>query len=227
MTRWATRVLCMLGALGLLLFVPTAHAETSFEFLFSTSSVDDDEQWYLNLAVSNSGYSRQAIEPVLPRIRNVDADLPVLLLLARESGRSLSALVDLRRSGLSWSIVFGRVGVTYGVLFEGIDRDPGPPYGKAWGHWRKNPKQCRLSDDDIRGLVDVQTAHAVTGLSAFEVARARGEGKSLAVVVAEKKGRPKHYPAAQARDKGKSNHSGNAPERGGGAGRAKGRGKGK
>jgi hypothetical protein len=115
-----------------------------------------------------------------------------LLFLARESGRSVSFIVDLRSQGLGWSVIFSRVGVPYDVLFVGIERDPGPPYGKAWGYWRKHPKRLRLSDDEICGLVKVQTAHHVSGLSAYEVARARGQGRSCASLVAERNHRPHH-----------------------------------
>jgi hypothetical protein len=180
------------GALiaGLSLASLPASAGVSFDFLFSASSVSDDNQYFLNLAVGNYGYPRTMIEPVLPRVRYVEQDLPVILFLADISGRPIDAIVDLRAGGLGWSVVFSRVGVPYDVLFVGLERDPGPPYGKAWGHWKKNPKRLALSDSDIASLVNVQVGHRVTGISAYEIARARGQGKSIATVVADKKGRP-------------------------------------
>jgi hypothetical protein len=167
-----------------------AHAGVNFDFLFSANSVTDDNQFYLNLAVSNYGYPRTVIEPVLPRVRYVEQDLPVILFLANVSGRPVDAIVDLRYQGLGWSVIFSRVGVPYDVLFVDLDRDPGPPYGKAWGHWKKNPKRCILSDGDIVNLVNVQVGHRVSGMSVYDVARARSGGKSIATVVADKKGRP-------------------------------------
>jgi hypothetical protein len=167
-----------------------AHAGVNFDFLFSAGSVSDDNQYYLNLAVSNYGYPRTVIEPVLPRVRYVEQDLPVILFLANVSGRPVDAIVDLRYGGLGWSVIFSRVGVPYDVLFVDIDRDPGPPYGKAWGHWKKNPKRCILSDSDIVNLVNVQVGHRVCGISPYEIARARSGGKSIATVVADKRGRP-------------------------------------
>jgi hypothetical protein len=189
---------------GLQLFPRVAQAGVSFDFLFSTSSVSDDDQYYLNLAVSNYGYPRTVIEPVLPRVRYVEQDLPVILFLANVSGRPVDAIVDLRAGGLGWSVIFSRVGVPYDVLFVDIDRDPGPPYGKAWGHWKKNPKRCVLSDSDIANFVNVQVGHRVTGISPYEIAHARSGGKSIATFVSDKKGRPHGQAKASKKDGGPS-----------------------
>jgi hypothetical protein len=189
-----TGALLLLGSLSVV--ACPAQAGTSFEFLFSSNGITNDDQLLLHLAVGDYGYSRREIEPVLPRIRSVEDDLPIVLFLAAASGKSVEFIVGLRSESLPWSAVFGRAGVSQDLLFVGIDRDPGPPYGKAWGHWKKNPKKLALSDDDIRGLVTVQTGRRLTGLSALDIARAQGQGKSVAVVVADKKGRPHHAPKA-------------------------------
>jgi len=183
-----TGVLLLLGSLSVI--AQPAEADTSFEFLFSSSSVTDDSQFLLHLAVGDYGYPRHVIEPVLPRLHSVEEDLPVVLFLAAASGRSVEFIVGLRSESLGWSVIFTQLGVPYDLLFAGIDHDPGPPYGKAWGHWKKNPKKLNLSDADIVGLVNVHTGHRVTGLSAFDIARARGQGTSVAVLVADKKGGP-------------------------------------
>ena len=201
----------LLGACALVLVAPPANAAASFEFLWSSGSVSDDDQFLLHLAVGNSGYSRQQIEPVLPRMRHPEEDLPVALFLAAESGRSLELIVDLRGQGLSWTMIFSRVGVSYEPLFVGIDRDPGPPYGKAWGHWRKSPRDCSLSDKEIVGLVSVQTGRRVTGLSAYDLARGQGSGKSVATMVADKKGRPKGGQGSAAAASGSAKQGGGKP----------------
>jgi hypothetical protein len=173
-----------------------AAAGTSFDFLFSTSSARDDTQYFLGLAVSNYEYPRRVIEPIVPRLAVVEDDLPVVLFLARHSGRSIDFIVGLRSKGLSWSVIFHKAGVPYHVLFTGIDRDPGPPYGKAWGYWKKHGKQRKhkkaltFSDADIVGLVHIQTAHRIAGLSTFELARARSHGRTVFASVADEKGRP-------------------------------------
>ncbi|HZN02867.1 MAG TPA: hypothetical protein VFD06_04705, partial [Candidatus Polarisedimenticolia bacterium] len=81
-----------------------AGAATSFDFLFSMDRVHNDNQYFLNLAVSNFGYQRPALEPLLPRVRYVEADLPVVFFLQHASGWPLPNLVDLRAQGASWSV---------------------------------------------------------------------------------------------------------------------------
>jgi len=214
---WSIFVVAVSVALFLGTLPAAASASVSFDFLFSTNHVSDDHQLFLNLAVSNYGFDRPALEPVLPRLRAVNDDLPVVLFLARESGRPVDFIVDLRARGLSWSVVFNRLRVPTDTLFVGIDRDPGPPYGRAWGHWRRNPKRVVLADGDIIGLAQLQVAHRVSGIAPFELARARAAGRPLYVVVADKKGRPFHP--------GNSGHGGGPPPgHGGGKGHGHGHG---
>ena len=207
MNHRAGRIGGTILALALCAAPVPARAGGSFDFLFSMDRVSDDRQFFLNVAVSNYGYDRVVLEPVLPRLRYVEADLPVVLILAHECGRPPGYIVDLRYRGLSWSVIFTRVGVPYDVLFVGIDRDPGPPYGNAWGHWRRSPRGVRLSDNDISGLVQVQIGARAARMAPLEMARARGRGTPVAVVVAEKKGRPYHAARGQ---KGK-HHGGGKP----------------
>ncbi len=190
MTRRGSRFFGLILALALCAVPLPARAGASFDFLFSMDHVSNDRQMFLNVAVSNYGYDRVALEPVLPRLQYVEADLPVVLLLAHECGRPPAYIVDLRAEGLSWSVVFSRLGVRPDILFDGIDRDPGPPYGRAWGYWRKNPRGVRLSDSDIVGLAQVQIGARAARLAPYDIARARARGTPIEVTVAEKRGRP-------------------------------------
>jgi hypothetical protein len=169
-----------------------ARSGASFDFLFNMDRVSNDNQYFLNVAVSNYGYDRVVLEPVLPRLRYVEADLPVVLFLADECGRPPEYIVDLRARGLSWAVIFNRVEVPYDRLFVGIRNDPGPPYGNAWGHWRRDRRGVRLSDSDISGLVQVQIGARAARMRPYEMARARGQGRPVAYVVAEERGRPYH-----------------------------------
>ena len=181
---FAATLLAAVAATGL------AGAATSFDFLFDIDSVDNDSQLFLNLAVGSYHAERRTLEPMIPRIQPVGTDLPVVLFLAQTSGRSIEHIVALRERGLTWSVIFTNVGVPPDVLFAGIDRDPGPPYGKAWGYWKKHPQKPRLVDSDIVGLVQIQVGHRLLGESPFELARMRGAGKPVWVVVADRNGRP-------------------------------------
>src|SRR5262245_24613194 len=191
---------CLIAAIS------TASAAATFDFLFSTSNVRDDNQMFLNLAVSNSGYSRAVIEPVLPRVVYVEEDLPVILFVAQASHRPVPYIVDLRAQRLSWSVIFTRVGVPYDVLFVGIDRDPGPPYGNAWGYWKQRRTRYVFTDNDIRGLVRVQYGHRFIGVPQYQLAR---DTRPVQVVVADRRGRPFAKNGPPGHNKGHGNSQGN------------------
>ena len=206
-----------MGALGMAAWLVAgaapAAAGPSFEFLFNPNRVSNDHQLFLNLAVSNSGYDRAVLEPVLPRIQYVEADLPVVLFVARQSRQPLDGIVNLRSRGLGWSGIFNQLHVAPDVLFVGIDRDPGPPYGKAWGHWKQNRSKVLLSDDEVRGLVEVQMGSRWAGASPYELARARGQGKSVVTYVADKHGRP-FQDGGPGKEKGGGKQKGNGRNKG-------------
>jgi hypothetical protein len=185
----------------------------SFDFLFSLNHVHNDTQYFLNLAVSNSGFPQPVIEPLLPRVRYVETDLPVLLYLQHASGWPLPQLVDLRARGASWSVIFTHVGVPQAVLFEGIPDDPGPPYGHAWGYWKKNPRGARLQDRDVCELVRIQMASQWVGIRQADLARGYAQGITAPVYVADKKGRP--WPGAVHGNEPGENHGHSAAHAGG------------
>ena len=167
----------------------TTRAESRFEYLFRPDRAITDNQFFLNLTVSNFGIPRPEIEPVLPRLRSPEVDLPVVLFLAHESGRPVESIGAMRGRGLPWVEIFPRVGVPFDVLFVGIDRDPGPPYGRAWGYWQKKPKGFQLYDREIVALVNLQIGGHVCHASPFEIVQARSRGVSVVTFVADKHGR--------------------------------------
>ena len=90
--------LLVLGSLFLI--AHPAKADTSFEFLFSSSSVTNDNEFLLHLAVGDYGYPRRVIEPVLPRLTSIEDDLPVVLFLAdRYDGATASRVLPRARRG--------------------------------------------------------------------------------------------------------------------------------
>jgi len=185
--------------------VSTPCAAENLEFLFSPSHVRNDTEYFLNLAVADSGYGRAVLEPVLPRLRNYERDLPVVLFLAKASGRPVGDVVKLRDDRLSWPFILTNLKLTPDILFAGIERDPGPPYGKAWGYWKKQAGQGRLSDDDIAGLVHVQLGSRWASTGAYDLAHDQGSRKQVVKFVANKRGRP--YKQASASRGGKPQKS--------------------
>jgi hypothetical protein len=162
-----------------------ARAQNVYAYLYDPARVTSDDQLFLNLAVRDAGVARPALELVLPRIRSVDSELPVILFIARQTGRPVSAIVDLRARGASWAEVFRLLGIRYDTLFAGIDRDPGPYYRSEWTYWSAHRDAPRFTDAQIRDLARLQLAQRLAGVPVLEVARVRNP----VVIVADKRGR--------------------------------------
>jgi hypothetical protein len=179
-----------------LVAAPTAAQALTYEYLFMPERVRTDRQLYLNLVVQDSGVPRATLEPLLPRMGYVTTDLPVVLFLTRASAQPVDAILALRTRGLSWAQVFRDLGLGYQPLFVDLDRDPGGPYHTVWTSYRREPTRLRLTDAQIRDLVDLQLGRKWAGMSAYDLARARARGRPVVVAVADKHGRP--YGAAVA-----------------------------
>jgi hypothetical protein len=102
------------------------------------------------------------------------------------------------------------------VWFVKVDRKPGPPYGKAYGHY-KNHKHDRkhsvvLTDADIRHLMAVRMIHEYYGVSAEVAMEWRSSGRDLRVIMTQEYGQRhgnKHAAKADKSDKpGKDNGKG-------------------
>lgn len=174
------------GILGLFLAAALpAVAFTQYDYLFDPAAVRNDNQMFLNLTVTDSGVARLTLEPLLPRIRSVDSDLPVMLFVARQSGRPVDAIVDLRSRGYSWARIYSDLGLRYDPLFADYSEDVSPRYRTVWTTWRTRPATLHLTDYQMRDLVQVQYGHRLARAPVVEVVRAR----TPVVFVAERRGR--------------------------------------
>lgn len=147
--RHAAFPLIVLGALSL---AGRAEAQTPFSV---DAHVGD-----FHVAVANY-YRVPEREVVVIRERRVrDEDLPVVLFIAQHARVTPATIVDLRMRGLSWWDISVRYGIGPEVYYVPVAVAPGPPYGKAWGHYKKKPrkqwKTIVLADDDIVNLVHVR-----------------------------------------------------------------------
>ncbi len=164
------------------------------------------------------------VDDVLRVLPNPD-DAAVALFMANRSGRSPEDVIGLRRGGLPWIDVSIRLGVPPDVYFVPVpdDRPVGPPFGKAYGYWRKHRHDPRarlaLSDAEVRDLVAVRMAHDYYGLApekAMELRRARGDVRRVMVGEYEvRHGKGPGRSDADHGDRGRGRGKGHGGEKGG------------
>lgn len=107
-------------------------------------------------------------------------EVPVALFVAEHAHRPLSVVVDLRLGGREWPQIAADLDLGADLFFVELPRDPGPPYGKAWGYFKKRRReQWRVTDLDQRDIIDLVNLRLIvewTGRPADEVARLRSKG---------------------------------------------------
>lgn len=110
-----------------------------------------------------------------------DDELPVVFFIAQRARVAPAIIVRLRSGGMSWYDISLRYGIGPDVYYVPVNVERlGPPYGKAYGHYRKYPrhkwKHIRLADDDIVNMVNLKFISDYEHVSPDEVIRHRGKG---------------------------------------------------
>ena len=113
-----------------------------------------------HVAVANY-YRVPEREVIVIRERRIrDDEIPVALFIARHASVPWTRVVDMRVRGDSWWDISVRFGLRPDVYYVPVAVTPGPPYGRALGHYkkkhRKEWKTIVLSDADIVNLVELR-----------------------------------------------------------------------
>jgi hypothetical protein len=172
----------------------TLPASAGFDVDFGANvRIDDDTDLYFAISSRYFDRDRDVIEHWGRRYEHPD-DLAVALFIARHSGISLTSIFAMRREGRTWWEIGVRVGVPHDVWFVPVPRDPGPPYGHAYGYWKKHKRDPRadyiLADADVRNLVAVRVMHDYYGVDVGLAMDLRSDGRDLrALVTDEYRGR--------------------------------------
>jgi hypothetical protein len=161
----------LLLALFIAVLLMPAKANTPYKFLDDRAQAGNDQQRLLNTVVQHYGMTRERLEPIVKGLGRMDAELPVLLFVAGESGKPPETILELRRTQrLDWIEVMRKSGVKLNVLFEGVEGRFPEPYKASWTEWRMKFRP-ELTDDQIRELVLLQLAHRVSGRPMAELVK--------------------------------------------------------
>jgi hypothetical protein len=172
-----------------------------------------------HVAVANY-YRVPEREVIVIRERRIrDDEIPVALFIAREAGVPWSRVVDMRLRGDSWWDISVRLGLGPDVYYVPVAVTPGPPYGRALGHYKKkHRKEWRtivLTDADIVNLVELRFLTEHYRVAPERVIALRTDDRDFVAINAELRGRNSH--SANARDD--DDHDGERKHPGQGRGR--------
>ncbi|UCD93949.1 MAG: hypothetical protein JSU69_09280 [Candidatus Zixiibacteriota bacterium] len=154
-------------------------------------SVEDGCLKTFHLAIGEH-YNVPEKEIIVVRERKIpDDELPVVFFIAGRAGVKPEAIIKLRLGGKSWMAISAQYGLTAEVFYVPVKSSPGPPYGNAFGHYKKRKKaewgKIQLADSDVVNLVNLKFISEHYGCSPDEVIRMREKGSNFAAINAEVK----------------------------------------
>jgi hypothetical protein len=142
----------------------------------------------LHVAVANY-YHVPEREVVVVHERHIpDDDLPVVFFIAREAHVAPARVIELREHGRSWWDISVHYGLRPDIYYVPVAYDPGPPYGHAYGHYKKPKTEWRtivLSDADVVNLVQLRFLSEHYGVPVERVVEARGRNTHLVAMYSD------------------------------------------
>ena len=149
MTRHCSVVFVL--ALGGLMAARSADAQTAYSV---SANIGD-----FHVAVSNY-YQVPEREVIVVRERRIpEEELPVVFFIAQRAHVAPATIVDMRLRGRSWWDISVHYGLHADAYYVPMAVRQGPPYGRAYGHYKKPKKEWNtivLSDPDIVNLVELR-----------------------------------------------------------------------
>lgn len=172
--------LCCLLAVTAVLAPRSGSAQTAFSVAGQIGN--------FRVAVANY-YHVPEKEVIVIRERRIrEEEIPVVLFLSQQAHVAPSKVIALRETGRSWWMISLQFGLRPEVYYVPVNVEPGPPYGNAYGHYKKGRKRSRaivLSDDDIVNLVHLRFLSEYYRVAPERVIEARSRQADFIVVHAE------------------------------------------
>jgi len=162
----------------------TANADVSLGV-----SISDGELKSFHLAVGDF-YDVPQAQVNMVRSKSVgDEELAVVFFFAQRAQVSSEVILKLRLGGQSWMEIGLHYGITAEAYYVPVEKAPGPPYGKAYGHYKNRKKaqwnDIRLSDAEIVDFVNLKFVSGYYDYAPQEVMKHRGNGSSFMGITAE------------------------------------------
>lgn len=115
-------------------------------------------------------------EVVVVRQRRIpDEEIPVVFYISQRARVPYSEIIGCRQRGMSWMDITYHYNLGPDIYFPG-EVHQGPPYGKAWGHRKKERAMYR--DYEIVNAVNSRFMSDYHHCSPSEISRLRGQGNT-------------------------------------------------
>lgn len=149
-------------------------------------SVDNDGLKSFHLAIGEFYLTYDKEIEAVRKLNIPDEELPLVFFFANQTGVGKDKIIRLRLGGKSWMDICFQFGYTAELFYVPVKSNPGPPYGKAYGHFKnKNKKkwnEIRLSDAEIINFVNLKFMSEHYGYSPDEIIKMRAKGKSFIAI---------------------------------------------
>lgn len=195
------------GSFVFSLFLVFAAGSTKADVSIGVSADNDGiKSFYLSIGEQ---YRVPEKEIVVIREKKIpDEELPVVFFIAQQARVEPGLVVKLRLEGKSWMDITLHYGLSPAIYYVAFAKDPGPPYGKAWGHYKNRKKDewktVRLGDTDIINFVNIKFMSERYGYSPDEVIKMRNKGESFVLVNSKIKKQSKQHANSDNSGKDKS-----------------------
>ena len=150
-----------------------------------------------------------------------DDEIPVALFIAQRAMVSSATVINFRRRGESWWDISVRFGLSPEVYYVPVTVAPGPPYGRAYGHYKKKSRnQWRtivLTDAEIVNLVELRFLSEHYRVAPERIIEMRGRDRDFVAIHTDLR-MTRGSGSAHRRDDSRSSN-----EQGNGRGKSKGR----
>jgi hypothetical protein len=120
-----------------------------------------------------------------------DDEMAVVFYLARRADVDPGVIIKMRLGGKSWMDITFHYGLTAEIFYVPVTTDPGPPYGKAYGHFKKKKQNqwgsISLNDTEIVNFVNLKFISDYYQCPADDVIKMRQNGKNFVDINTEVK----------------------------------------
>jgi len=163
------------AVVGFLMSVATASAQVS-----AGVSINSGHNSFYFAIGDYYGVPESRVVYVRDHYRIPDEELPVVFFLASRAHVDPQVIINLRVGRrMSWPDITFHYGLTPEIYYVPVTR-VGPPYGNAYGHYKKCKKDYKkvvLVNDDVVNLVNLRFMSEYHGIPAEQVMDRRGRGE--------------------------------------------------